>query len=392
VTALHAQWLSPGNIADSVPYAALLVMAVVAAWCALYALLRKKFAPHSLLLGSAFIWVVAAVAAAWFMPGASYVLLWPVAGSIAASFALPGAGGRVAAVGGGRALLVGLCAVPASIILWPLIATFVTAMGLTPEFGVALALLTVFTTASLAAPTEVMTEGRRWWPALVTLTVSIVCLGTGMAVTGWSATHPQPVNMLYVLNADAGKAHWAARMDPPDAWALQYLGSNPTTGRPPALVPPWSRVQGVPGYLRAEAPLVDLAAPSATLVASTTVDGGQGRTLTIHVKPAAEGRMLNVWTNGATVLDATIDGKAVGLSTAPRAADDTAWSVDFANATSDGAMLTLTVKGLNRLTVAVLDRSAGLPPIPGRAFEPRPASIVPIQGGDQTIVRRTYTF
>jgi hypothetical protein len=326
------------------------------------------------------------------MPGASYVLLWPSAGTIAAGFALPGAGGRGGAVGGGRALLVGLCAVPASIILWPLIATFVTAMGLTPEFGVVLALLTVFTLASLSAPIEVTTEGRRFWLALVTLAVSIVCLGAGMAVTGWSATHPQPVNMLYVLNADAGKAHWVARMDPPDAWASQYLGSNPATGRPPALVPPWSRVQGVPGYLRAEAPPVDLAAPSATLVSSATADGGQGRTLTIHVKPAAEGRMLNVWTNGASVLDAAIDGKPVTLSTAPKAADDTAWSVDFANAAADGATLTLTVKGLNRLTVAVLDRSTGLPPIPGRVFEPRPSSIVPIQGGDQTIVRRTYTF
>ena len=138
--------------------------------------------------------------------------------------------------------------------------------------------------------------------------------------------------------------------------------------------------------------MVELAAPSATLVSSATAAGGEGRTLTIHVKPAAEGRMLTVWTNGAQVIEAAIGGEPVKLSTAPRAADDTAWSVDFVNAAADGATITLTVKGLDRLTVAVLDRAAGLPAVPGRTFEPRPPSVVPIQSGDMTSVRRTYTF
>jgi hypothetical protein len=399
---LHSGWLSPGNIADAAPYAALMVAVVVAAWCGLYVLLRKAFAPHSLLLGSALIWVVAAVAAAWFIPGGSYVVLWPVAGSLLAGFALPGTAGRGAAgrgapgrgavVGGGRALLVAICGVPASLILWPLVATFFTAMGLAPESGVALTVLTVFALGTLTAQLEVIAEGRRWWPAGLALLASCVCLGTGMAVTPYSATHPQTVNIEYVLNADVGKAQWAARMDPPDAWASQYLGSNPSSGRPPALVPPWSRVQGVPGYLRAEAPLVELAAPFATLVSSSAVSEGQGRTLTIHVTPAAAGHVLTVWTNGARVLDAAIGGTPVKLSTAARAANDTAWSVDFVNAAADGATITLTVKSLDRLTVALLDRSAGLPAIPGRTFEPRPSSVVPIQGGDTTIVRRTYTF
>ena len=391
-TALHSEWLSPGNIADSAPYAALLVAVVAAAWCAAYVLLRKWFAPHSLLLGSALVWVVAALAAAWFVPGGSYVLLWPVAGSLAASVALPGANGRGADVGAIRALFIAACSVPASIILWPLITTLVTAMGLGPESGVALALLTVFALTALSAPIEVITQGRRWWPAGLAGLVACVCLGTGIAVTPWSAAHPQPVNMLYVLDADARTARWAARMGRPEAWASQYLGQSPASGRPTALVPPWSRVDGVPGYLKAEAPVMELAAPIATLVSSAAVADGQGRTLTFRVAPAKPGHQLTVWTHGAAVLDAAIGGRPVKLSAAPRAADDTAWSVDFVNADADGATVTLTVKGPDRITVALLDRSAGLPPVPGRTFTPRPAWIVPIQGGDQTIVRRTYTF
>jgi hypothetical protein len=42
--------------------------------------------------------------------------------------------------------------------------------------------------------------------------------------------------------------------------------------------------------------------------------------------------------------------------------------------------------------VAVAERAHGLPDLPGTAVTPRPASLVPVQAGDMTIVRRTYTF
>jgi hypothetical protein len=44
------------------------------------------------------------------------------------------------------------------------------------------------------------------------------------------------------------------------------------------------------------------------------------------------------------------------------------------------------------LTVAVTERAAGWPELPGKTFAPRPESLVPIQTGDQTVVRRTYVF
>jgi hypothetical protein len=393
MTSLHTRWLAPGSVGNSAPYAALLASVVVTSWCACYALLRRWFAPHSLLLGSAFVWIVLAVVAAWFVPGGSYVLLWPAAASLLSSVALAGPGERGASVGAGRVLLIGILSVPTSLIIWPLVVTLFIAMGLAPESGVALALLTLFGLAALSAPLEVITDGRRWWPAGAALVAACACLGTGIAVTPYSAVHPRAVNMFYVLDADTQTAEWTTKMDGPDAWASQYLGAKPVPGRPRAVLPPWwSSVDGAPGWLKGEAPLADLPAPAATIISSASVEDGQDRTLTLHVKPAAEGHALSVWTNGAPVMEAAIDGKPLKLSTAPRAAHDTRWSVDFVNAAGDGATITLTLRSLAKLTVAVLDRSAGLPAITGKPFGPRPPSIVPINFGDSTFVRRTYTF
>jgi hypothetical protein len=42
--------------------------------------------------------------------------------------------------------------------------------------------------------------------------------------------------------------------------------------------------------------------------------------------------------------------------------------------------------------VAVLDRTLGWPAIAGKVFTPRPADLMTIQSGDQTIVRRNFVF
>jgi hypothetical protein len=125
---------------------------------------------------------------------------------------------------------------------------------------------------------------------------------------------------------------------------------------------------------------------------SSQTAGAGGRTLTLHVTPGQEGHVLSVWTNGAPVLDAVIDNRPIRTDPSPRAVDDTAWSADFLNAPAGGSTIALTLKGLQPITVVVLDRAAGLPEIPGQTFTARPPAIVPIQTGDQTLVRRTYSF
>ena len=56
---------------------------------------------------------------------------------------------------------------------WPSRRVAVATAATAPARPAALAVLTVFAMASLAAPIEVMTEGRRWWPALLALLACI---------------------------------------------------------------------------------------------------------------------------------------------------------------------------------------------------------------------------
>jgi hypothetical protein len=389
VAILHERWLAEGNILMSGAYAATLVAVIAAVWLALQVLLRKVFAALSIALGALAAWVAAALLSAWFVPGASYVAVWPLLGATLAAAVMTGAKPD-ASPGVIRTLLIVICSVPAILIVWPLADALFVSMGLAPESGAAMAALTALGLGALTLPIEIVTERRRWWPAGVAFVAALACFAVAASETRYSDQHPKPANVLYVLDADKQLASWAVRVNRPDSWFTQFLGPDPKRGRPPALVPPWSSVDGIPGYLNASAPVVALPVPQAELVRAVPTEGG--RNVTIRATPAREGDELSVWINGVPALDVSVDGTRVTGIPASRAADDTAFTLNYMNAPASGALIAMTLKGSGPLTVAVVERAFGLPDLPGRPIAPRPPSLMPVQDGDLTVVRRTYTF
>ncbi|MEK6629352.1 MAG: M28 family peptidase, partial [Acidobacteriota bacterium] len=138
VDRVHHGWLPAGNVLTSGPYAGALVASVATVWLALYVLLRKKFKPHTLALGVAGVSAVLTAVATQAIAGGSYVLLWPVAGSVLAAAVLPEASGTRAAYAA-RTLLVCALGLPAVLILWPLAADLFATLGVSPEGGAAMA-------------------------------------------------------------------------------------------------------------------------------------------------------------------------------------------------------------------------------------------------------------
>ena len=114
-------------------------------------------------------------------------------------------------------------------------------------------------------------------------------------------------------------------------WFRQFLGPSPRPGRPAALVPPWSSVDGVAGFLHDEAPVLDLPAPQAALVRVVPTEGG--RNVTFVASPGREGNMLSVWVNGVPALDVSVDGRRVDGAFTRRAPDDTAWTLEYLQCT-----------------------------------------------------------
>jgi hypothetical protein len=389
---LHRRWFPDGPILTSGAYAAAMVACAMTVWFALYALLRRLLAAHSIALGAAFVLLAGAGASAWFAAGASYVLLWPLLGALLAALVLSR---RMDAPPdlpphAGKVFVVLLTAVPAILIVWPLVDSLFCTMGLAPESGAAMAVVTALGLGALAVPIELIVDRRRWWPAGVATIAALSFIAVGVSETRYSDRHPKPVNVLYVLDADARKANWASRVSRPDAWLAQFLGAAPQPGRPLALVQPWSSQSGVPGFLHGEAPVVDLPPPQAALLRVVPTEGG--RNVTFRASPGREGNELSVWVNGVPALDVLVDGVLVSGAFARRAPDDTAWMLNYVNAPASGALVTLMLRGSAPLTVGVVERAFGLPEIPGWAPAPRPASLVPIQDGDLTVVRRTYVF
>jgi hypothetical protein len=253
-----------------------------------------------------------------------------------------------------------------------------------------MAALTALGLGALALPFELIVERRRWWPAGVALIAALSLLAVAVSETRYSDRHPRPVNVYYVLDADKAEASWAARAERPDGWLTQFLGTSPKRGRPPALVPPWSSVDGVPGFLNADAPVASLPAPQAVLVSAIPTEGG--RNVSIRATPGREGDELSVWANGVPALDVSVDGRRIVGMPEHRAPGDTAWTLNYRNAPASGVTVAMTLKGSQPLTVGVVERAFGLPDVPGKAITPRPASLIPVQDGDLTVVRRTYVF
>ncbi len=383
---LHERWLPAGDVTWSPAYAVALTMAVLAAWLAIYVLLRKKFAAQTLVLATSLVCVVAAAFTAGKVVGGSYVMVWPLLGALVSVLWMPAdTSGRVSDTG--RAFILWVFSLPAILVLPPLCVTLFSAVGLSSEGGAALAVLTLLGAWMLGPQLELVSEGRRYWPAALVLLVSIVAMLVGAATTGYSAAHPRNDSLIYLLDRDQGAAYWSARVDRPDQWLAQYLGTSPASGRPAGMVAPWLSAASPAGFLNAQAPLADLAAPTAELVESTVVP--DGRALKLRLTPGVGGHLLTAWLADVTVTGVELNGRDLRWDSS---LSMPWWGLSYANAPREGVLLKLQVKGTAPLTLALIDWSNGLPAMPGASHAPRPPSLMQASRGDQTLVRQSYTF
>ena len=388
---VHARWLSPGDLLMSGPYALALVMTIVGAGVFAYAMLRRVFAAQTLALSGLLLCLVVTSVASWtVIPGGSYVFLWPLLASLIAVTLLPSAIDAHAAISTTRTVVICALGLPSTLILWPLALMLFQSLGLTPESGAGLGVLTMFSLFALAPQGELVADKTRVWPACAALLAAVVCFGYGMATTRYSDAQPRSVNVVYAVDADKREAYWVSRTPEVNPWLRQFLGDKPASGRPAVLLPA-SAPEGTPGYFHQRTDLADVKLPAAV-----AVPGGeaaeQGRSLSVRVTPSAEGHALSIWLSGAAVLEARINGRDVGMGAAGIQPSDDRWTLEYGNAPASGVTIALMLKNRDRITVAVLDRSAGWPTLAGKMFTPRPGDLMPIHSGDQTVIRRNFVF
>lgn len=313
-------------------------------------------------------------------PGPSYVVLAPTLVAVIAS--LP-AILDAKDPGWSRDVAVLLPLAASAIVLMPLILLLYSALG--NQSLVAISLATVLLVTPLvplcADLQEVSGLGGvvlRWSPMLA------VGLATFLAVVvpAYSAKSPERVNFEYALDADSGMARWIVEPDSGRLQApIQLAGSFQRTLHGAF---PWDTHAS---YV-ADAPHLDLAAPTFTILSSSLQGNRRSYTTLLRSERGAPDAAV-LFPPGANVASVRIQGQPVQPET-PRAIHYlngwTAYSCPSMPA--DGINISFTLPVGKMVEVTAIDRSYGLPSVGSFLSNARPLTATPSQNGDATVVSR----
>jgi len=226
-----------------------------------------------------------------------------------------------------------------------------------------------------------LTVSGRWFP-IGALGFACLLFVYSAASTHYSPAHPMPSMMKYALDADTGKALWASSADRTDPWIKQYVGTSPVR-------------ENLKGFYAAslpteffvhDAPAIPLAPPRVELLKNSATP--DSRTLRLHITSPRNARTISVEVPDSPILEGSVDDRKISA----RWNENGNWAFEFANVSPQGIELNLHAKGTGRIRLVVVDRSVGLPEIPGAALPPRPLESVPQDSGDETLVRRVFVF
>jgi hypothetical protein len=377
---LHREALPEGPLDQNIPYLLALFALLLAALFWFCRLIQKWIVPAAFFFGAAWLLFFIVLATSLRLPGGSYAFVWPLLVSLLATLSVAFRRSYRPLL---HAALLCLFAVPALLLFIPLLTGLFQGLGFT-AIGAPLLALTLGLLFLLLFPVlEPAIQNGGDFLGLLLLAASAVCFISSASSTQYSATHPKPSMLAYALDADTGKAVWASSAFRLDPWTAEYLGTSPTLGKLPDFFPDWYPIE----FLQHEAPAVTLAPPQATLVSQSTDESG--RVLRLRVSSPRHARIIHVGVSQGQVLSASANGRDLGQPSQARWNQNGPWTFDYCNP-GDGFDLELHFQGSSPVTLVLVDRSSGL--IPGANLPPRPADSMPIHSGDQTMVRRSFTF
>lgn len=369
-----------GDIYGSKLYLAGFVCLTVAVTVALYNLFRRKTSIHNLALGAMLWWMMLTILVSLFIPGASYLLTWPLLITLV-GHAIIFAGNDSSSIT--KFVLLAFCAIPAMLLFSPMLYLIFVAM--TVNASVMLMLLLVLLLGLLISHLDLMTKASNWLVPAGAAVLGLGLLVGGLFAGGFDRSHPKTDNIFYGLNADTGQAVWASMDDRADEWTAQFF-SNGGEQRALAEFFPLSDFT----YLQSASPAAALAAPEVTLLDDDK--NNDARILRLRITSPRNAQTVSVYPGAdSPIMRASINGKPIKL-------DDVAagekWGFHYYGLPREGVELTLELKSPAPLTLRVNDRSYGLPELPGVAIKERPDYIMPSASpfSNVTLVSKAFTF
>lgn len=380
---LHLHTLPEGGLDQNFFYVFGLVALLTAVLTLLYKLFRKKIDPPAFFLGGAILLFILVLVSTKWLPGGSYILVWPLLAALLATAIAAFRPGHLSFL---SILILCVLSLPALLLFVPILKGFYTALGFTtmgaPLLSVAFGLLFLLLIPFLE---PVLESAGNFLPIFALAGAVVLCV-VAAKTNHFSSDHPKPSMLAYALDADTGKAVWSSTVTRIDSWTAQYLGNSPTRGKLPDFYPVWYPID----FLQHDAPAIPLTPPLAELVDKASDEAT--RTLRLHISTPRHARTIHIGLAQAEVLSASVNGHDLGKPSDARWHQAGQWSFDYANPPAEGIDVQVRVQGTAPVTLVLVDRSGGLPTIPGANFAARPADSMPIHSGDQTMVRRSFVF
>lgn len=383
MTILHQDY-SP--LSNASIYMTSFVALAIALTSALYIAASRWVSFNNLSVGALAWWLILMVAASIFLPGASYLLQWPLLFlllAMAAMFALSKEGETSTL----RLVLLSLCALPGIILMTGTLYNIFQGVMLgmlTPLMILILLLLGLLTPylKFLVAP-------YKWSLPATALTLGMVFLLIGYIKPAYNSGNPKSDSIVYLLDGDSKEALWASSSRNQDQWTSQFFTkaaekkplSNyfPNNERP---------------FLVDKAPAVELATDGFEVLDDKTSDGV--RTLHLKVKPAHDSRVVNLYLDPqAKVLTAVINGKRMEYDKRPAEMGgkiQKSWELSCTAIPADGVDVVLETSQSGPIKVKMLSQSDGLPQIASLVLKPRPDDLIPTTGSDLTLVSKSYVI
>jgi len=381
-TAYEEHAWSDSGVVISDSYRIGLVLLAAATVAAAYGGLLRRLSAWDLAAAAQVWWASAALAVAGVVPGASYLLTWPLmAGALGLLIAFL-LGEQVFVTYGGAAAVV-LAGVPAMLFMSSATYLLLASAGLRQVFTV----FAVWLTCGLVVlPLELVRRALgRAFPGLLAGAGLLILLVAGSAVA-FDATHPRFNSVFYRVDEN-GAPTWQV-VDRLDDWTNGFFSGQRRAPFTPAYFPQL----GSRATITAPASPLGLSPPRLAVVADEAVQGM--RTVRLRVASTREAPVVSLTVESVVgQLSAWLDDQTVARKdTTILDGTPVRWSFDYYAAPREGYEITLRFAAGEEARLRVVDFSYGLPDELARRYAARPSGVLPGRIGDGALTERVYVL
>jgi hypothetical protein len=342
------------------------------------AMVAARRAPFPALLAGTWLgWSVLAVALTSIAPGTATVFTIPL---LAAAVLLTAIG--LPALRDSAALQAVICCLLVTIVaaIWiPLAFLFEWAIGLGWGIAVTLPLAMVVTAAAPLFAVEQRGRKLLAWSLTGVASVAMVAAAVAVFTPTYSVERPQRLNIVRFDDRDEGTSAWVAGNERGGMpWELRAAAAFGATAERPY---PWSAQK----QFLAPAPPLDQPAPELRVTDVTPLPEGRKVNATLRSLRGAPNLYLFI-PRDAPLRSMTSGGKPVVFGPAAGRRLGRYRVVRFCGVSGEGVDLVLDLAGSSPVEVLVVDQSRGLPTGGETLLAARPATAVPSDAGDTTLI------